>query len=110
MKTIQKTIILSLGIGIFGTIVTPAVFANPFGVSQIQQVNSGLFRSNSQDFFEEGREKMEREIKLLIQESLSVNKEILKIDDQLRSNAITSLGANRKDAEDAKVRGREKQR
>lgn len=106
MKTSQKTIILSLGITIFGLLVAPAVLANPVTFSQIQQVNSGLFRSNSQDFFEQGREKLEREIKILLQESLTANQEILNIDQKLRFDYITPFGANRKDAEDAEVRAR----
>ncbi|OCQ92001.1 hypothetical protein BCD67_21545 [Oscillatoriales cyanobacterium USR001] len=85
MKTSQKPIILSLGIAIFGLLVSPAVLANPLAPSQIQQINSGLFRSNSQDFFEEGRRNFNREIEILLQEFLNSDREILKIDRELRS-------------------------
>jgi hypothetical protein len=59
-------------------------------------------------FFEQGREKLEREIKILLQESLTANQEILKIDRKLRFDSITPFETNRKDAEDAEVRERKK--
>ena len=86
MKAIQKQIIPSLGIALFlaAISVIPAL-ANPLTSSQIQQVNSGLFRSNSQDFFEEGRRKLDKEIEILLQRLLTSDREILEIDEKLRS-------------------------
>ena len=85
MKAIQKQIIPSLGIALFLAISAPPALTNPLTNSQIQQVNSGLFRSNSQDFFEEGRRKLDREIEILLQRLLTSDEEILEIDEQLRS-------------------------
>ncbi|MDF0552057.1 hypothetical protein [Kamptonema sp. UHCC 0994] len=86
MKAIQKQIIPSLGIALFlAAISAPPALANPLTSSQIQQVNSGLFRSNSQDFFEEGRRKLDKEIEILLQRLLTSDREILEIDEKLRS-------------------------
>lgn len=86
MKILQKQIIPSLGIALFlaAISVIPAL-ANPLTNSQIQRVNSGLFRSNSQDFFEEGRRKLDREIEILLQKLLTSDREILEIDEELRA-------------------------
>ena len=86
MKVLQKQIIPSLGIAFFlaAISVIPAL-ANPLTNSQIQRVNSGLFKSNSQDFFEEGRRKLDREIEILLQRLLTSDREILEIDEELRS-------------------------
>lgn len=85
MNKIQKQIILSMGVGTSLVLCVPAVLANPLTPSQIQQVNSGLFRSNSQDFFEEGRRKLDREIEILLRQFLISDKQILEIDEELRS-------------------------
>jgi len=85
MNKIQKQIILSLGVATSLALCVPAVLANPLTLSQIQQVNSGLYRSNSQDFFEEGRRKLDREIQILLRQLLTTDKQILEIDEELRS-------------------------
>lgn len=64
---------------------TPAVWADPLTPSQIQQVNSGLYRSNSQDFFEQGRRNLEAEIEKLLRRILMSERPILEIDEELRS-------------------------
>jgi len=62
-----------------------AVSAQSLTVSQIQQVNSGLFRSNSQDFFQQGNRQLEREIATLLQKKVTSEGKILEIDEKLRS-------------------------
>ena len=62
-----------------------AVSAQSLTPSQIQQVNSGLFRSNSQDFFQQGYRQLEREIATLLQKNVASQDRILEIDENLRS-------------------------
>jgi hypothetical protein len=62
-----------------------AVSAQSLTPSQIQQVNSGLFRSNSQDFFQQGYRQLEREIATLLQQNASSPGNILEIDEKLLS-------------------------
>ena len=62
-----------------------AVSAQSLTPSQIQQVNSGLFRSNSQDFFQEGYRQLEREIAILLQRYVTSQDPILEIDEKLLS-------------------------
>jgi hypothetical protein len=62
-----------------------AVSAQSLTPSQIQQVNSALFRSNSQDFFEQGNRQLEREIATLLQKNVASEDRILKIDEKLLS-------------------------
>ncbi|MEG4212616.1 hypothetical protein [Microcoleus sp. S13_B4] len=62
-----------------------AVSAQSLTPSQIQQVNSGLFRSNSQDFFQQGYRQLEREIATLLQKNVASEDRILEIDEKLRS-------------------------
>ena len=84
MNSILKQITLNLSLGI--SLAFPAaVSAQSLTISQIQQVNSGLFRSNSQDFFLQGNRQLEQEIKILLQQLLTSEGEILEIDEKLRS-------------------------
>ena len=62
-----------------------AVSAQSLTPSQIQPVNSGLFRSNSQDFFQQGYRQLEREIATLLQKSVASQGNILEIDEKLLS-------------------------
>ncbi|MEG5162656.1 hypothetical protein QUB37_19745 [Microcoleus sp. AT3-A2] len=62
-----------------------AVSAQSLTPTQIQQVNSGLFRSNSQDFFEQGYRQLEREIAILLQKNVASEDLILEIDEKLLS-------------------------
>jgi hypothetical protein len=62
-----------------------AVSAQSLTPSQIQQVNSGLFRSNSQDFFQQGNRQLEREIAILLQKDVTSPGNILEIDEKLLS-------------------------
>jgi hypothetical protein len=62
-----------------------AVSAQSLAPSPIQQVNSGLFRSNSQDFFEQGYRQLEREIAILLQKNVTSQGNILEIDEKLLS-------------------------
>lgn len=62
-----------------------AVSAQSLTPSQIQQVNSGLFRSNSQDFFQQGYRQLEREIATLLQKNVTSQGNILEIDEKLLS-------------------------
>jgi len=84
MKNILKQIIPSLWLALsLGFPV--AVSAQPVTASPIQQINSGLFPSNSQDFFRQGNRQLEQEIKTLLQKRLTSVGEILEIDEKLRS-------------------------
>ena len=84
MNSILKQIIFSWWLAAsFGF--PAAVSAQSLTPSQIQQVNSGLFRSNSQDFFEQGYRQLEREIEILLQQKFSVQSNILEIDEKLLS-------------------------
>ena len=83
MKNILKQIIPSLWLALsFGFPV--AVSAQPLTPTQIQQINSGLFPSNSQDFFRQGNRQLEQEITILLQKRLTSEGEILE-DEKLRS-------------------------
>jgi hypothetical protein len=62
-----------------------AVSAQSLTPSQIQQVNSALFRSNSQDFFQQGYRQLEREIAILLQQNVASQGNILEIDEKLLS-------------------------
>lgn len=84
MNRILKQIIPSFWVA--ASLAFPAaVSAQSLTPSQIQQVNSGLFRSNSQDFFEQGNRQLEREIAILLQNNVASESEILEIDEKLRS-------------------------
>jgi hypothetical protein len=62
-----------------------AVSAQSLTPSQIQQINSGLFRSNSQDFFEQGNRQLEMEIAALLRKTTTSKDKILEIDEKLLS-------------------------
>lgn len=66
---------------------TSTVEAQQFSTAQLQQVNSGLFRSSSQDFFEEGERRLEREIKLLTHRRLTPAEDLLKVPTKSRIEA-----------------------
>ena len=84
MNSILKQIIFSWWLAAsFGF--PAAVSAQSLTPSQIQQVNSGLFRSNSQEFFQQGYRQLEREIAILLQQNVSSQGNILEIDEKLRS-------------------------
>ncbi|MEG4344848.1 hypothetical protein QUB70_16350 [Microcoleus sp. A003_D6] len=84
MNSILKQIIPSWWLA--ASFVFPAaVSAQSLTPSQIQQVNSGLFRSNSQDFFQQGNRQLEREIATLLQKNVASEGEILEIDEPGRS-------------------------
>jgi len=84
MNSILKQIIFSWWLAAsFGF--PAAVSAQSLRPSQIQQVNSGLFRSNSQDFFQEGYRQLEREIAILLQKYVTSKDQILEIDEKLLS-------------------------
>ena len=83
MNSILKQIIYSWWLAAsFGF--PAAVSAQSLTPSQIQ-VNSGLFRSNSQDFFQQGYRQLEREIAILLQQNVSSQGNILEIDQKLLS-------------------------
>ena len=84
MNSILKQIIFSWWLAAsFGF--PAAVSAQSLTPSQIQQVNSGLFRSNSQDFFQQGYRQLEREIEILLQQNFIFQSNILEIDEKLLS-------------------------
>ena len=66
---------------------TYAVEAQHLYTAQLQQVNSGLFRSSSQDFFAEGERRLEREIELLTQRRLTPAEDLLKVPTKSRIEA-----------------------
>ncbi|MEG4491616.1 hypothetical protein [Microcoleus sp. D3_18_C4] len=71
-----------------------AVSAQSLTASQIQQVNSGLFRSNSQDFFQQGNRQLEREIATLLQKKVTSEGKILEIDEKLLSQLCSQVKIN----------------
>lgn len=85
MNRILKQIIPSFWVA--ASLVFPAAAsAQSLTPSQIQQVNSGLFRSNSQDFFQQGNRQLEREIAIILwQKNAASESEILEIDEKLLS-------------------------
>ena len=84
MNSILKQIIFSWWLA--ASFAFPAaVSAQSLTPSQIQQVNSGLFRSNSQDFFQQGYRQLEIEIATLLQQKASSQGNILEIDEKLLS-------------------------
>ena len=85
MNSILKQIIFSWWLAAsFGF--PAAVSAQSLAPRQIQQqVNSGLFRSNSQDFFQQGYRQLEREIAILLQKYVASEDPILEIDEKLLS-------------------------
>lgn len=67
-----------------------AVSAQSLAPSQIQQqLNSGLFRSNSQDFFQQGYRQLDREIATLLQKNVTSPDQILEIDEKLISQTCS---------------------
>ena len=82
MNNILKQIIPSLSLA--ASLAFPAaVSAQSLAPSQIQQINSSLFRSNSQDFFQQGNRELEREIATLLQKTFTSEGKILEIDQKL---------------------------
>ncbi len=84
MNSILKKIIPSLSLALFLGF-PAAVSAQSLTRSELQQIDSGLFRSNSQDFFLQGNRQLEQEITILLQKLLTSEGEILEIDEKLRS-------------------------
>ncbi len=84
MNSILKQIIPSVWLA--ASLAFPAaVSAQSLTPSQIGQINSGLFRSNSQDFFEQGNRQLEREIAALLRKTVASEGKILEIDEKLLS-------------------------
>ncbi|MEG5135559.1 MULTISPECIES: hypothetical protein [unclassified Microcoleus] len=85
MNSILKKIIPSLWLT--ASLAFPAaVSAQSLTTNPIGQINSGLFRSNSQDFFEQGNRQLEREIAIfLLPKNVASTVNILEIDETLRS-------------------------
>ncbi len=84
MKNLLKQIIPSWWLLVYFGF-PAAASAQMLKASEIQPVNSGLFRSNSQDFFLEGNRQLEQEIRLLLQQGLTSQTQILESDQNLRS-------------------------
>jgi hypothetical protein len=85
MNSILKQIIFSWWLAAsFGF--PAAASAQSLAPSQTQQqLNSGLFRSNSQDFFQQGYRQLEIEIATLLQKYVTSQDPILEIDEKLLS-------------------------
>ena len=64
MNSILKQIIPSLSLALFLGL-QAAVSAQSLTTRELQQINSSLFRSNSQDFFLQGNRQLEQEITIL---------------------------------------------
>jgi hypothetical protein len=84
MNSILKQIIPSCWLAASFFVFPAAVSAQSLTISQVQQVNSGLFRSNSQDFFEQGNRQLEREIAVLLRKNATSEGKILEIDETFR--------------------------
>lgn len=55
-----------------------------FAIAVPQQVTNGLYRSRSEDFFEEGRRQFEREINILLKRPLAKEEPVLDVSDELQ--------------------------
>jgi len=64
------------------TFITPA---------QANQFSRDLIRSDSQDFFNQGRERLEREIQILNQERFSPSTPLLKVEENLKGENISPV-------------------
>lgn len=64
------------------TFITPA---------QAHQFSRDLIRSDSQDFFNQGRERLEREIQILNQQRFSSSTPLLKVDENLKGENISPV-------------------
>ena len=64
MNSILKQIIPSLSLALFLGL-QAAVSAQSLTTRELQQINSSLFRPNSQDFFLQGNRQLEQEITIL---------------------------------------------
>ena len=84
MNSILKQIIPSLSLAASLFVFPAAVWAQSLSPNQIGQINSGLFRSNSQDFFQEGNRQLEREIAIFLRKTVASEGNILEIDEKLR--------------------------
>ncbi|UBF24097.1 hypothetical protein K9N68_20515 [Kovacikia minuta CCNUW1] len=60
--------------------VRPSVQLTP---AQVQQISRDLVRSNSQDFFQQGRRQMEEEVETLTRKRLFLQEGVLKISQDL---------------------------
>lgn len=84
MKNRLKKITLSLSLAIF--LGFPATASSQsLTSSQIQQINSGLFRSNYQDWFLQGNRQLEQEVRILLGQLLTSEAKIMEIDQKLPS-------------------------
>jgi hypothetical protein len=84
MNSILKQIIYSWWL-VASLAFPAAVSAQSLTPSQVQQINSGLFRSDSQDFFQQGNRQIEREIAALLRKTVASEGKILEIDEKLLS-------------------------
>jgi hypothetical protein len=84
MNSILKQIISSCWLA--ASLAFPAaVSAQSMTPSQMQQINNGLFRSNSQDFFQQGNRQIEREIAAFLRKTTTSKDKILEINEKLLS-------------------------
>ena len=84
----SAAIVISLAVSLM-SIVAPIAKADGVGgltSSQLQRFSRDLVPSNSQDFFRQGREQLEREIQRLDRQTLNSNEQLLKIEPQIQSN------------------------
>ncbi len=82
----RVAIVVSLTVPLVG-IGAPTVKADGVAgltASQLQQFSRDLIPSNSQDFFRQGREQVEREIQRLDHQTLHPNERLLKVEPQIQ--------------------------
>lgn len=94
MNSILKPLFPALSLVSCLALLAPAVQAESLTASQVQQINSGLFRSSSQDFFEKGRRQLDRETEIILQRRLNSQKTLLKVNKQLRVQRLHQPGGN----------------
>ncbi len=82
--TYSLTAVLALLAGLWSSVAIAQPPAIRFTPSQLQQLSGGLYHTNSQDFFEQGQQQLENEIKLLDRRDQFLKEGVLKISEDLQ--------------------------
>ncbi|OKH40508.1 hypothetical protein NIES2119_02530 [[Phormidium ambiguum] IAM M-71] len=68
-----------------GALTLMLFFSSPLLANNVpQQITNGLYRSSSQDFFEQGKRQFDKEIEILIQQLLIEPESLLNISDEVQ--------------------------
>ncbi len=84
MQILRKSRFANLPIAFALAFPLLAVVSLPsFAIAVPQRVTNGLYRSSSEDFFQEGRRQFEREINILLKRPLAKEEPVLDVSDEL---------------------------